>query len=106
MMLSTFTHLKSIKRSVLRHSVAASLAVSTILTTGLVASSTAYAAEKLTVVTTIPAVYSLVDSLAGDIIEVKTLSNPGASPHGRTLRPSDVKLLKEADLVVQVGPNP
>ncbi len=77
------------------------------LAAGLLSSSmlsSAYAADKPLIVTTIPPIQGLAEALVGDLAEVQPLSNSGATPHGRTLKPSDVRKLTKADMVVQVGP--
>ena len=64
------------------------------------------ASEKVKVLTTIYPVHGLsLMALEEDLFDVDILSNPNASPHGRMLKPSDIRKMKEADLVIQIGPS-
>jgi ABC-type Zn uptake system ZnuABC Zn-binding protein ZnuA len=55
------------------------------------------------VVATTPPVADMVRQVAGRAVEVRGLLPPGADPHGYEPRPSDVRELSEADLVVRSG---
>lgn len=52
------------------------------------------------VATDIPAIHSLVATVMGDIGEPELLLRAGASPHDYSLRPSEARLLRKADIVV------
>jgi ABC-type Zn uptake system ZnuABC Zn-binding protein ZnuA len=55
------------------------------------------------VVATTPPVADMVRQVAGPGVEVRGLLPPGADPHGYEPRPSDVRELSRADLVVRSG---
>lgn len=57
----------------------------------------------LKVVTTTTTLQSLVQNLAGDRVEVTTLSRPGQNPHFLEAKPSYIVVTKNADLLVLVG---
>jgi zinc transport system substrate-binding protein len=57
------------------------------------------------VVVSIPPLYSLVCSVMGDIGKPTLLLQAGASPHHYALKPSDAKLLYDADLIFWAGPD-
>jgi zinc transport system substrate-binding protein len=61
-------------------------------------------AEVPKVVTDIPPVHALVAEVMGDLGSPVLLLERGASEHGFQLRPSQVRDLSEADLVVWIGP--
>ncbi|MCW4153798.1 zinc ABC transporter substrate-binding protein [Halomonas sp. 18H] len=52
----------------------------------------------------IPPLHSLVDRVMGDLGSPELVIQPGASPHGYSMRPSEAKALANADLVFWVGP--
>ena len=54
-------------------------------------------------VTTIPVIYSLTVSLAGDTVRVENLLPSGTSPHQFSLSPSQGRLLQDADLLIMNG---
>jgi zinc transport system substrate-binding protein len=60
-------------------------------------------AEAPKVVTDIAPVHSLVAQVMQGVGEPTNLVDPGASPHGYALRPSQARALSEADIVVWVG---
>ena len=59
--------------------------------------------EEAKVVATTPHVADMVRQVAGDRAEVQSLLPRGADPHGFEPRPSDVRELSRADLVVRSG---
>jgi len=56
------------------------------------------------IVTTISPLYSLVKELTDGVADVKMLIPSNASPHTFQLHPSVIKTLRDADLVVWIGP--
>ena len=56
------------------------------------------------VVTDIAAVHSLVSRVMEGVGEPELLIPPGASPHFYALKPSDAKKLREAEIVIKIGP--
>lgn len=63
------------------------------------------AAEKLRIVTTIMPLAEFAGAVAGDKAEVKVLIPPGAGIHSWQPRPSDVIDVRDADLIVYIGPD-
>lgn len=61
-------------------------------------------ASEFKVVTTVKPLSLIVQELTDGAADSETLLPPGTSPHDYALRPSDVKKLRDADLVVWVGP--
>lgn len=51
----------------------------------------------------IPPVYSLVATVMGELGDPELFIQPGASPHGYSLRPSEAQSLDDADLVIWVS---
>lgn len=64
---------------------------------------TAALAEVPRVSADIPPVHSLVAIVMGDLGQPDLLVQPGASPHGYAMRPSEARALNSADLVFWVG---
>lgn len=60
-------------------------------------------ANKLTVVSTIPPLAMLVEAIGGERVRQQVLLKENTSLHGYSLRPSDVKMLKSADIVFWVS---
>ena len=56
------------------------------------------------VVTDIAPVHSLVAMVMGDLGQPQLIVEPGSSPHGLALRPSQARSLQNAGLVVWIGP--
>ncbi|MGC9456075.1 MAG: zinc ABC transporter substrate-binding protein [Halothiobacillaceae bacterium] len=76
------------------------------LATGLLACLPASAALGApSVVATILPVQSLAAAVTEGVTEVELLVPPGQSPHHTALRPSQMRALTSADLVIWVGPN-
>ncbi|OZB20345.1 MAG: zinc transporter [Rhodobacterales bacterium 34-62-10] len=75
------------------------------LSIGLMATllSTAALADVPQVATDIAPVHSLVAQVMGDLGEPALIVQPGASPHGYSMRPSEAQALDDADLVVWIG---
>lgn len=66
----------------------------------------ASAAEKpLRIVASIKPVHSLVAAITEGVLEPELLMSSNQSPHHYSLRPSERKMLAEADLVFWIGPN-
>lgn len=61
-------------------------------------------AGELKVVTTVKPLHLIVQELTDGVAESESLLPAGSSPHDYALRPSDVKKLRAADLVIWVGP--
>ncbi|OLQ69378.1 zinc ABC transporter substrate-binding protein [Photobacterium proteolyticum] len=66
--------------------------------------SSALSASEFKVVTTVKPLNLIVQELTDGAATSEAILPPGASPHDYALRPSDVKKLRDADLVVWVGP--
>lgn len=62
------------------------------------------AAEPLRVVSSIKPLQLLVTAIGGDEVDSRVLLPPGFSPHDAQLKPSQWKLLADAELLVWVGP--
>jgi zinc transport system substrate-binding protein len=60
---------------------------------------------KLKIVTSIKPFYNLIAAIAEPICELQLLVRGNASPHDYTLKPSDIKMLKAADLIFWGGPS-
>ena len=56
-----------------------------------------------TVVTSIHPISMIVSAVGGDHVRIEQLVNNNASPHDFALRPSDIRNLGKADLVVWTG---
>ncbi len=61
------------------------------------------AADVPDVAVDIPPVHSLVDRVMGELGSPKLVIQPGASPHGYSMRPSEAGALENADVVFWVG---
>ncbi|MGF1766104.1 zinc ABC transporter substrate-binding protein ZnuA [Enterovibrio makurazakiensis] len=61
-------------------------------------------ASPLNIVTTIKPIGLIAHDIAGEYADVDVLLPDNASPHDYALKPSDVKKLHQADLIVWVGP--
>ena len=61
-------------------------------------------AEAPSVAVSLPPLHSLVAAVMGDTATPHLMLRGGRSPHNAALRPSDLKRLRNADLVVWVGP--
>ena len=72
--------------------------------TAIVASSSAFAADTFNVVTTVKPLNLIVSELTQGAATSEFVIPAGTSPHDYALRPSDVRKLKQADLVVWIGP--
>ncbi len=71
----------------------------------LLAVTTANAADKIKVVASVKPLQLVSQAIIADLGQVDVLIPPGGSPHHYSLRPSDVKRLYSADLVIWVGPS-
>ena len=70
----------------------------------LATSSTAAISKPLHIVASIKPVYSLVTGITQGVSEPKLLMNSKQSPHHYSLRPSERRMLAEADLIFWIGP--
>lgn len=70
------------------------------------ADTTGSSSARISVVATTTHVADLVRNVAGDGVEVRGLLAPNADPHGFDPRPSDVRSLIEAELVLASGGDP
>ena len=61
-------------------------------------------ASELKVVSSIKPIQLISTAIVGDLGESKALLPPSANPHNYQLRPSQIRLLNEADLFIWVGP--
>ena len=78
---------------------AATLALSTLLTPSIAA------AEKLKVVTTFTVLADMARNVAGDAAEVVSITKPGAEIHGYEPTPQDIVRASDADLILWNGMN-
>jgi zinc transport system substrate-binding protein len=60
-------------------------------------------AKKLNILVTITPIYSLVKNVAGDLQNVQLLIDKNMCPHDYQLRPSDVRKINGADMMITVG---
>ncbi|PWQ94511.1 zinc ABC transporter substrate-binding protein [Leucothrix arctica] len=65
-------------------------------------SSLAMAEEKPLIVSTIRPIQAIVVAITGDNVETKQLIPDFASPHQYSLKPSEIRLLNKADLVIRI----
>ena len=65
--------------------------------------STAAAADKVRVVTTIPDLKSLTEAVGGDVVEVESLTRGSQNFHEAEVRPSMMLKLRRADLLIENG---
>lgn len=63
------------------------------------------AASELKVLTSITPIQLIASEILADVTMPDVLLPPGASPHQYSLRPSDVRKVKQADLIFWVGPD-
>ncbi|ASJ72516.1 putative periplasmic iron-binding protein [Granulosicoccus antarcticus IMCC3135] len=71
----------------------------------LLASSTAWSAEKLKVVTTFTILADMTQNVAGDAAEVVSVTKPGAEIHNYQPTPKDIGRTRQADLILWNGLN-
>lgn len=62
-----------------------------------------YSREALTIVTTIKPLTDMTSAVVGNRAEVRQIIPPSAEIHHFQLRPSDLKLLSRADLIIAIG---
>ena len=67
------------------------------------ASSVASGSGKLRVVTAFYPVQFVAARVGGDLVEVSNLTPPGGEPHDLELRPSDVRALRQADVILYLA---
>jgi manganese/iron transport system substrate-binding protein len=79
------------------------LATVLLLAGGCAAQPTRAGADRPVVTATISIVADLVASVAGDLVEVRTIVHVGGDPHVYEPTPSDARALHDADLVVRNG---
>jgi len=58
---------------------------------------------RLTILTTIPPLYSFTKNIAGDIANVENLLPNGAEPHDYSFGPSDIKKISRAQIIIKNG---
>jgi zinc/manganese transport system substrate-binding protein len=61
------------------------------------------AQERLRVLTTLPDLWSITRALVGDFGEVQVATRPGQNPHDLEIRPSQIVLVKRAEILVRNG---
>lgn len=61
--------------------------------------------NKVKVVTTLPYLVSIIESIGNDLIEVECLIPQGADPHHYELTINDMQKVENADLIVTTGPS-
>lgn len=61
------------------------------------------AADRLRVVTTTPDLGAIASAVGGDAVEVTSIARPGEDPHFVDARPSYVRLLNQADVLIEGG---
>jgi zinc transport system substrate-binding protein len=59
--------------------------------------------NRLTILTTIPPLYSFAKNIAGDIANVENLLPNGAEPHDYSFGPSDIKKVSKAQIIIKNG---
>jgi zinc/manganese transport system substrate-binding protein len=69
----------------------------------IVPSATVPAQERLRVLATLPDLWSLTRPLVGDLGEVQVATRPGQNPHDLEIRPSQILLVKRAEILVRNG---
>lgn len=62
------------------------------------------AVAELKVLTSITPIQLIASEILADVTQPEVLLPPGASPHQYSLRPSDVRKVKQADLIFWIGP--
>lgn len=62
-----------------------------------------WANQKIKVVTSIPSIQSIVEEVGGDLVDVVSISKAKQNPHYVSVKPSFIKLVKKADLIVVSG---
>jgi zinc transport system substrate-binding protein len=80
------------------------IGIGSLLFGAVIAATTPLHAEPRSVVTSILPVHSLVAGLVHGIHRADVLLPASASPHGYAMRPSEARLLQDADLFIWVGP--
>ena len=63
----------------------------------------ASAADPLRVLATLPDLWSITRAVVGDLGEVKVATRPGQNPHDLEIRPSQILLVKRAEILVRNG---
>jgi len=61
------------------------------------------AQEPLRVLATLPDLWSITRALVGDLGEVQVATRPGQNPHDLEIRPSQIVLVKRAEILVRNG---
>jgi zinc/manganese transport system substrate-binding protein len=61
------------------------------------------AQDKLRVLATLPDLWAITRALVGDLGEVQVATRPGQNPHDLEIRPSQILLVKRAELLVRNG---
>ena len=76
-----------------------------VATLSLAATTSAFAGDKLKVVTTFTVLADMASNVAGDAAEVVSITKPGAEIHGYEPTPQDIVRAYDADLVLWNGLN-
>ena len=63
------------------------------------------AGEKLKILSTIKPIHSLVSAITGDLAEAEQIIPNYGSPHHYSLKPSDIRKINTADLILRIDPN-
>jgi len=79
------------------------LIAGTLLVMAAVPSASAPAPERLRVLTTLPDLWSITRAIVGDLGEVQVATRPGQNPHDLEIRPSQILLVKRAEILVRNG---
>lgn len=61
--------------------------------------------DKIKVISTIKPVHAIVYAIAGDQVDAQQLIPDYASPHDYTVKPSDIKKVKQADIIFRIDEN-
>jgi ABC-type Zn uptake system ZnuABC Zn-binding protein ZnuA len=69
----------------------------------VMAPSRAPAPSRLRVLTTLPDLWAITRSIVGDLGEVQVATRPGQNPHDLEIRPSQILLVKRAEVLVRNG---
>ena len=69
----------------------------------VVPAATAPSQERLRVLATLPDLWSITRALVGDLGEVQVATRPGQNPHDLEIRPSQILLVKRAEILVRNG---
>ena len=83
--------------------VARLLVLAALVGLGVADPTVAPAQERLRVLATLPDLWSITRALVGDLGEVQVATRPGQNPHDLEIRPSQILLVKRAEILVRNG---